>query len=306
MKGLYKISTVAERSGFSATLLRAWERRHGFLEPERQPSGHRLYTDDDLRVLRVVRLMLDRGHAVGEIAALGREGLLQSTLALEPRSTPPNPPPANAELLFSSLRGEFVEAIQALDEERARALLKDFTSVTDDFTKIEGFSRELGDQVGEMWASGKLTVASEHLLSSLWKEYLHSLLASFKRSDSAGQHVVCAGMPDELHEVGLLFLCFELLRAGYRVTSLGPCLPLEDLESAILRLQPHGVCLSVTRGPVLQLHLPRLKEVVHRNPSVRFIVGGAGVAGLEDELLKLGVTGWQPNRPLTDLKKVLA
>ena len=76
MTGLYKIKTVAERSGFSANLLRAWERRYDFLEPDRQASGHRLYSEKDLRVLRSVKQLLDQGYSVGEAAAMGREALL--------------------------------------------------------------------------------------------------------------------------------------------------------------------------------------------------------------------------------------
>ena len=67
MAGRYKIKTVSERFGFSATLLRAWERRYDFLEPERLDSGHRLYTDDDLKVLNAVKLLLDLCERLGRV-----------------------------------------------------------------------------------------------------------------------------------------------------------------------------------------------------------------------------------------------
>lgn len=73
---LFKISTVSDLTGFSPTVLRAWERRYDFLEPERMPGGHRMYTRDDLRVLQRVRELLDQGHSVGELANQGRRWLL--------------------------------------------------------------------------------------------------------------------------------------------------------------------------------------------------------------------------------------
>ncbi len=60
MKGL-SISDVVERTGVAEGTLRMWERRHGFPVPERLPSGHRRYSDEQVeRVLRVVA-----GRAVG-------------------------------------------------------------------------------------------------------------------------------------------------------------------------------------------------------------------------------------------------
>jgi PAS domain S-box-containing protein len=76
MDNLFKIGTIAERTGFSTHVLRAWERRHGLLEPVRSDSGQRLYTEDDLAVLLRVRALKDEGRRIGEIARMGRSALL--------------------------------------------------------------------------------------------------------------------------------------------------------------------------------------------------------------------------------------
>jgi DNA-binding transcriptional MerR regulator len=76
-RGKYKIKTVAELTGFSPTRLRAWERRYDFLQPGRNQSPHRLYTESDLQLLLSIKRLLDRGQSIGEVAALGRAQLLQ-------------------------------------------------------------------------------------------------------------------------------------------------------------------------------------------------------------------------------------
>jgi len=48
------------------------------LAPQRGAGGQRLYSDDDLTVLRGVRALLDEGFAIGEIAAGGRRHLLDA------------------------------------------------------------------------------------------------------------------------------------------------------------------------------------------------------------------------------------
>lgn len=81
--GVYKIKRLSELTGFLPTLLRAWERRYEFLFPDRLPGGHRLYTEEDYRALRTVKVLLDQGYSVGEAAALGRDRLLELGSELE-------------------------------------------------------------------------------------------------------------------------------------------------------------------------------------------------------------------------------
>ncbi|MBW3536071.1 MAG: MerR family transcriptional regulator [Gemmatimonadetes bacterium] len=78
--GRYRIGAVAEMTGVPPETLRAWERRYGAVEPERGESGFRMYSQDDLERLVLIKRLCDRGNAVGSIAALGREEL-ESRLA---------------------------------------------------------------------------------------------------------------------------------------------------------------------------------------------------------------------------------
>jgi DNA-binding transcriptional MerR regulator len=50
----YTIGEVASMIGFSPHTIRAWERRHKILEPERTPSGQRRYSVEDIELLREV------------------------------------------------------------------------------------------------------------------------------------------------------------------------------------------------------------------------------------------------------------
>ena len=72
---MYKMSTVSEITGFSPTLLRAWERRYQFLKPSRLPGGHRVYSEEDLGLLKRVKDLLESGRSIGEIASMGRDVL---------------------------------------------------------------------------------------------------------------------------------------------------------------------------------------------------------------------------------------
>jgi MerR family transcriptional regulator, light-induced transcriptional regulator len=58
------IGDVVRATGVGEATLRAWERRFGFPEPQREPSGHRRYSTEDVeRIARVVEER-DRGLAL--------------------------------------------------------------------------------------------------------------------------------------------------------------------------------------------------------------------------------------------------
>jgi hypothetical protein len=108
-RGHHKIATVSRLTGFSPELLRAWENRHQLLVPSRGPGGQRLYSDDDVTILRGVRALLDQGLTIGEIAAGGRRQLVEAArnvnggsgpIAIGPSVAPPPPmrPPGGAEV----------------------------------------------------------------------------------------------------------------------------------------------------------------------------------------------------------------
>lgn len=69
MKGL-SISDVVDRTGISEGTLRMWERRHGFPVPERLPSGHRRYSEEQLELVRQVVAARSSGLSLG--AAIDR------------------------------------------------------------------------------------------------------------------------------------------------------------------------------------------------------------------------------------------
>ena len=84
---VYRVGELSRRTGVSAQLLRAWERRYGLLRPARSPGGLRLYSDADLERVRAMQQHLAAGVAAAEAAALAtRTGAPTSVSPGRPRS----------------------------------------------------------------------------------------------------------------------------------------------------------------------------------------------------------------------------
>jgi DICT domain-containing protein len=66
----FAIREVAEQTGLAAGTIRMWEQRYGFPEPARTPAGYRVYSPQDVQMLR--RVVALRGHGLSVPAALER------------------------------------------------------------------------------------------------------------------------------------------------------------------------------------------------------------------------------------------
>jgi DNA-binding transcriptional MerR regulator len=71
----FGIGAVSRLTGIPLDTLRAWERRYSLVNPERTPDNKRLYTPADLARLRLIKKLVDQGHAISTVAPLSEEAL---------------------------------------------------------------------------------------------------------------------------------------------------------------------------------------------------------------------------------------
>ncbi|MEU4096174.1 MerR family transcriptional regulator [Streptomyces sp. NPDC026673] len=74
MNGGLRSGQVAEAAGVNLQTLRYYERRGLLAEPERSPGGHRLYGDEAVTALRVIKAAQRLGFTLDEVAELLEAG----------------------------------------------------------------------------------------------------------------------------------------------------------------------------------------------------------------------------------------
>lgn len=274
---LYKMATMARLGGVPPVLLRTWERRHGFFEPQRTPGGHRLYTEDDLRVLESIKRHLSEGRSIGEVEALGRAALLAAAgRGGAGRSGPARRAPGEA-AAAERWRSDLVNAALELDPELAsRALDEAFAGLSAERAIAEVVEPAMRT-IGELWSKERCSVAGEHLVSELVGTRLRGVWASASAAGGGRYDALVTCFPDEQHALGSLTVALLLGRRQRKVRWLGAALPLTDLERVCADTKPALVLLSVSRAALVDLHGPALSAVASRLPDVRFVVGGPGV-----------------------------
>lgn len=308
--GPYKMSSVARLTGFSPMLLRAWEKRYDLLRPIRSPKGHRLYTDQDLQVLRRVRALLDEGRSIGEVAGLGIEALLAEHLPVPARQQPSarllepaedHGPDSGRSAMLDALVERLVQGAVQMDETALETALDQAFARYSVAVAVESVIRPATIRIGDLWHEGVCTVSGEHLASQAFTRRLHRLLDISRNRDASLPYVITACFPDEWHEFGALLVAFYISQAGARVLHLGASVPFDDLERALAKLDPQAVYLSVMRDGLFRQHRASLIELAGRwGDRVAFHVGGQGVLA-DDGLDAAGVRVWAPGASIAQL-----
>ncbi|WP_107851989.1 MerR family transcriptional regulator [Oceanimonas marisflavi] len=66
----YPIREVSRLTGINPVTLRAWQRRYGLLKPARTDKGHRLYSDEDIALIRQILHWVEQGVSIGQVKGL--------------------------------------------------------------------------------------------------------------------------------------------------------------------------------------------------------------------------------------------
>jgi hypothetical protein len=134
----YPIGVVARLTGVHPETLRIWQRRYGLVEPKRTAGGSRLYSDADVHRLRLVKRLVDAGHAVRLVASLSIEALearVETMLA-------PEPSPLAAQPCRAAVAGETLPV--RLEQEVSDLDGVQIVGAWTDQHELAGHARELG------------------------------------------------------------------------------------------------------------------------------------------------------------------
>ena len=256
----YEIHEVAELTGLAPARLRAWERRYEVVRPRRLPNGYRVYTPDQVALLRAYARLIAGGERIGDLAGRERADVLAR---------------AEVRSLDASPQAALLEAVQAFDRERLEGLVAQQLALRGLRAFAEEVVLPLAQSVGDLWALGRVPIAGEHLASEV---VLHALKGGLRMSRGTGPLVVCGCLSGERHEWGFLATLAVLQEDGWRIHYLGADLPVEAVVEVAWKLSPQGVAFSGSDPAIVRASLPALAAVAGKlPPRTMAVIGGGGV-----------------------------
>jgi MerR family transcriptional regulator, light-induced transcriptional regulator len=274
-ESLLRIGELSRRSGYSADVIRAWERRYDLLRPTRTDGGYRLYSADDISRLRLMRHYLARGIPTSRAAGLVHR---VQTAALDAN---PGVPPGDVRKALQVLR----DSLESFDDGPADRTLERLLGVFAPGAVLRDVVLPYLREVGERWACGEATIAQEHFASNFLEGWMHTMARGWNRSGP--YRAVLACVPGERHAMGLMAFGLALHDLGWRITYLGADAPLPAVEHAADAVAADVVVLSAALPATLAARLGDLRGLARTHAVA---VGGAGATANR--------SGWLASRSL--------
>jgi DNA-binding transcriptional MerR regulator len=216
----FSIKDLENLSGVKAHTIRIWEKRYNLLIPERSDTNIRTYDLDNLQKILNVVLLYENGMKVSKIASLNEEEMHQKVRELVVEKN-------NSKHAINLFKISMLNFDQPLFDSTFNQLLTQY-SFREIFLNV---ILDLLEEIGILWISKTITPAHEHFITTLIKQ---KLLISIERVQSitlGKEKTAVLFLPlNEIHDIGLLYVHFELLLKGYRSIYLGPSVPVENLR----------------------------------------------------------------------------
>lgn len=221
IKSVFSIKDLENLSGIKAHTIRIWEKRYNILEPMRSTTNIRNYDTHNLQKLLNIVLLHNYGYKISRIAEHSSEKI---------------------ELLVREIISEKSTKNHAINAFKLAMMnfdqvlfFKTYANLLSEKSFREIFYEvmiPLMNEIGLLWQSGTITPAQEHFISYLIKQ---KLLVNTEKiqvlEPTRTDKIFVLYLPEnEIHELGLMYLNYEILLNGYKTIYLGESVPVESLK----------------------------------------------------------------------------
>ena len=269
----FSIKDLENYTGIKAHTIRIWEQRYGLLSPDRTGTNIRKYTDQDLKYLLNVSLLINCGFKISQIAGMSEDEIRSAV---------------NERALSDQREHHVLHALKIAMLNYDEAL---FHTVIDAQVEEHGLENTYRDvlmpflrQIGILWQANVICPAQEHFISALIRQKIFALTEQLSKSVTPTGRPLVMFLPDlEIHELSLLMLHYILKEKGRKSIFLGQSVPLDDLTQVHQRLGDADFVSIFTTNPSPVLLPDYLKKIVQRfeNTGCVFHLTGNNLIGIK-------------------------
>ena len=278
-KNLYPIRYVSQRTGLTPHVIRAWEKRYQAVVPHRTAKNRRLYCEDDILRLKLLKTTTDAGHAISQVAQLDSPNLkilAQQDIVDNPRIRRKNDGP-----LKPAAAGDlFEQCLSAVLNLDSAGLEQSYDRAAIDLTRpvlLRDLIVPLFKEIGKLWHGGSLKIVNEHMATTVTRNFLLSMLRSTRIMEPAPK-IVIATTVGQWHDVGALTVALTAAENGWQPLYYGPNLPAEEIAAGVRHSGARVVAISIThllnQDPLIE-ELRKLRRYIGN--EVTIFVGGRAV-----------------------------
>ena len=220
----FSIKDLENLTGIKAHTIRIWEKRYNLLSPDRSDTNIRNYSLISFQKLLNISYLNNNGLKISKIARLKEEEIPIKVREIASRAKV-------EDHAINALKMAMINFDQVLFYNTYNNLLENKT-FSDIFYTV---FLPLLNEIGLLWQTNTITPAHEHFLSVHIKQ---KILINIERLQSLEPKPVSKTyilfLPDaEIHDIGLLFVNYQLRSKGYHTIYLGESVPMESLTDLL-------------------------------------------------------------------------
>jgi MerR family transcriptional regulator, light-induced transcriptional regulator len=220
VKNVFSIKDLENLSGIKAHTIRIWEKRYNVLEPMRSDTNIRSYDIKNLQKLLNIVLLHNYGYKISKIATLDQAQINKLSSDIISEKSAKNH-------AISSFKMAMMNFDQSLFFNTYNQLLNEKTFQEVFYTVFIPLMNELGF----LWQTETISPSHEHFITYLIKQ---KLLINTEKvqilEPTKNDTVFVLFLPlNEIHELGLMYLNYEILLNGYQTIYLGESIPTDSL-----------------------------------------------------------------------------
>jgi MerR family transcriptional regulator, light-induced transcriptional regulator len=221
VKKTFSIKDLENLSGIKAHTIRIWEKRYNLLSPERTQTNIRMYSLLSLQKLLNITLLYENGLKISKIAQLTNEEIpLKVREIIDEKSIKNN--------MMNALKLSMINFDQNLFHNTYNQLVVDLS-----FREIfKDYFVPLLQELGYLWQTNTISTTHEHFITNFIKQKVYTNTEKVQRLEPVDPNkIFVLFLPEnEVHELGILYLNYELNLRGYKSIYLGQSVPIENLE----------------------------------------------------------------------------
>lgn len=256
IKSYFTIKELENISAISAHTIRIWERRYQLFQPYRTANNKRYYNLDDLKYLLNIDLLRKDGLKISKIANHSKEEVFVLANNIVNRTF------KNEYALMELKMSMYGYDTDLFNKLYKKAIRKNSFKIV-----FKDIFLPFLHYIGLFWQTKTITIAHEHFISNLIYQKIQLNIAQLKPvpNPPSDRTFVLYLQEEEMHEIGLLYLNYELKSLGYRTVYLGRNVPLEDLES--LKLIYPTICwvsnfTLVSKHQIIKTYFDKVKTLL--------------------------------------------
>ncbi|TSE08578.1 MULTISPECIES: MerR family transcriptional regulator [Aquimarina] len=224
VKQIFSIKDLENLCGVKAHTIRIWEKRYNLLSPNRTETNIRTYNLKSLQKLLNVTYLVNSGYKISRISKLDEQQINEYVRSIVSDNSTKNQAINSFKIAMLNYDLElFLGTYEQLESKRNFRQI--FVDVFIPLLK----------EIGLLWQTNTISPSHEHFITNLIKQKLLLNIEKLQYSKPTKQDkAFVLFLPEnEIHELGLLYVNYEILLHGYKAIYLGPSIPLDSLPNML-------------------------------------------------------------------------